>query len=486
MRILVVDDEENVRRGIETFFELRGARATGAADYESGLALALSGGFDAAIVDVRLGERDGLGILRAAREADPDLPVVMVSGHAGIPTALEAVRSGALDFLEKPLDQGRLEALLASLSDRAALKSRASGLEEAWLAEHVAGRGSRAMSAALSLAKRAAPSRLCVLIQGASGTGKELFARYAHLCSARSAGPFVAVNCAAIPAELFESELFGYRKGSFTGALADRGGFFQAASGGSLFLDEIGDLPLPLQSKLLRALEYGEIQRVGCAECEKADVRLIAATNADLRAAVERGAFREDLYFRLAQVDLRIPPLEERREDIPALARHFLRLACAGRPEPSGHAREFSPEALDFLASRRWKGNVRELKNLVERAAWLCESRVIGVGDLSALADSPAPGLGGAKARPAAESAEGPIWAPAPAEVEDGLDLGAWRIAALKEARAEFDRRYVKAVLEAHGGSVAKSAKALGILPNNLSRELRALGLGKKRGGEGA
>jgi len=420
---------------------------------------------------VRLGSQDGLGILKAVREAEPDLPVVMISGHADIRTALAAIRSGALDFLEKPLDQGRLEALLGSLSDRAGLRRRVSGLEDAWLEDHIAGKSSKPMSAALALAKRAAPSGLCVLVEGPSGSGKELFARYIHLCSARAGAPLVAMNCAAVPAELFESELFGYRKGSFTGAATDRDGFFQAASGGTLFLDEIGELPLALQAKLLRALEYGEVQRVGAAESEKVDVRVVAASNRGLKELVARGAFREDLYYRLAQIGVRLPSLEERQEDIPDLARHFLRSAGGAKDrDPGSGGRDFSSDAIEYLRSRAWKGNVRELKNLVERAAWLCESPVIGAAELAGLS-----GEADYRFSPSApeELRVSPMTGP--------FSLGEWPMAELRQARLEFDRRYIRAVLDAHGGSVSHSAKVLGLLPNNLSRELRALGLRRKR-----
>jgi DNA-binding NtrC family response regulator len=475
MKILITDDDENVRRSLASFFALRDIETAQAATYGEGLASARSGGLDAAMLDVRLADRDGLELLKELRAASPDLPVIMISGHADIRTALEAVRLGALDFLEKPVDQGRLEALISSLKDRSLLKRRVESLEETWLGEHIAGRESRPMSQAIQMAKKAARSRLCVLIRGASGSGKELFARYLHLASPRSNAPMVSVNCAAIPAELFESELFGHKKGAFTGALADRPGYFQAADSGSLFLDEIGELPLPLQSKLLRALEYGEIRRVGATETEKVDVRLIAATNRNLEEGIASGRFREDLYFRLAQVTLALPSLEERRQDIPALAEHFLASISGSRP-----GRRFSDEALDYLGSREWKGNVRELKNLVERSAWLCDSDPIRAEDLMDLDPGRAPEAQAARdaSPPAGEAcAEG-----GERNGTDGgmLELGPWPVGPLKEAREEFDRRYIAAALSAHSGSVSRTAKALALLPNNLSRELRALGLRRK------
>jgi len=473
MRTLVIDDEENVRKGLMGFLSLRGVEAEGAGTWSEGLALASSGRFDAALLDVRLGEEDGIALLKAILEAQPDLPVIMISGHADIRTALEAVKAGAVDFLEKPVDQERLEATVSALARRLALGDRVRGLEDAWLDEHVAGRNSPLMKEALALSRRAAASRLSVLIRGPSGSGKELFARYIHLCSPRSSSPMVAVNCAAIAPELFESALFGYRKGAFTGADRDREGFFQAASGGTRFLDEGGDLPAALQPKLLRALEYGEVQRVGSSAAERADVRVIAATNRDLEAAASTGAFREDLYFRLAQVSIRVPELSERAEDVPSLAAHFLAKASDGRAPKA-----LLPDALDYLAGRSFRGNVRELRNLMERAAFLIESPSISAEALEGLESqggSKAPSGPGRKRSVAASRERGAAGIAAARSIADEAAF-----LTLKEARTEFDRRYIERVLEANGGSVSKAAAALGILPNNLSRELRLLGIKRK------
>jgi DNA-binding NtrC family response regulator len=475
MRALVVDDEENVRKSLIAFLTLRDIEAEGAADYRSGLEAIRSGRFDAALVDVRLGQADGTELMKEMLEHDPELPVIMISGHADIRTALAAVRAGAADFMEKPVDQGRLEAVMANLARRADLKRRVRGLEEAWLEEHMAGRGSPAMAAALSLARKAAGSRLSVLIRGESGSGKELFARYIHLCSPRSSGPLVPVNCAAIPRELFESQLFGYRKGAFTGAAQDRDGLFQAAAGGTLFLDEVGDLPPELQPKLLRALEYGEIQRVGAGQPERADVRVIAASNRDLEAAAARGAFREDLYYRLAQVSIRVPSLAERAGDLIPLAEHFLR-------ESSGAGqgrRGFAPDALAYLEGRSYRGNVRELKNLVERAAALSDARLICAAELAALEGGASPTESTAPEPPASPRLVAEFRSDPSQACLKGL-LDDFPLLRLKEARVEFDRRYIAMVLEMHGGSVSKAAGLLGMLPNNLSREIRSLGLRRK------
>jgi DNA-binding NtrC family response regulator len=385
-----------------------------------------------------------------------------------------------MDFLEKPVDQGRLETTLSSLSRRLELRKKVHGLEDAWLEEHVAGRASAKMRDALKLARKAAASRLSILIRGSSGSGKELFARYIQMCSPRSSEPMVAVNCAAIAPELFESELFGHKKGAFTGADRDRDGFFQSASGGTLFLDEVGDLPPSLQPKLLRALEYGEIQRVGSAAAESADVRIIAATNRDLEARAASGAFREDLYFRLAQVSIVVPDLAERAEDIPSLAEHFMAKAAEGwtGAEDAGSRKILLPDAIAYLKAKPYRGNVRELRNLIERAAFLVESRSISAGDLEALEHM----TGFARVPPPDCAAGTPS-----AESSSGSSVRAIREAAasmpflgLKEARSEFDRRYISRVLEECGGSVSKAATVLGILPNNLSREIRLLGIKRK------
>ncbi len=485
MKILIVDDDDNLRDSLVSFFALRDIESQGAASYEEGLAACAGGSFDAALLDIRLADRDGIELLKEIKAREPELPVLMISGHADIKTALEAIRIGALDFLEKPLDQGRLEALIGSLKDRAELRLRAESLEDAWLEEHIVGRKSPAMRQAINLARRAATSSLCVLIQGPTGSGKELFARYVQLCSPRAKEALVAVNCAAIPSELFESELFGHKRGAFTGAGADRAGYFQAASGGTLFLDEIGEIPLALQAKLLRVLEYGEVQRLGSTETEKVNVRVIAATNLDLGERVRRGAFREDLFFRLAQVRLSLPPLEERREDLAELINHFIRTARDLRPEQGAEQRRLEPEAEAYLLGRAWKGNVRELKNLMERAAWLCDENPISLKTLSEIDSGSilSPSQGGASPVQPTQNIEGSgssrIFRPSQAEqnADSNFDLGRWPLGPLKDMRQEFDRRYIEAALEAHGGSVSKTAQALGLLPNNLSREIRNLGL---------
>jgi len=459
MRVLVLDDDDELRAELSTFLELSGheaLRASSLAEARPALARA-----DAALVDLFLGGESGMDLLAEA----PRPPVVVVSGRGGVAEAVAAVRAGAYDFLEKPVDPDRLLALLRNIEIAQRAERRADALRDDWLAEHAAFAPGSPFEAAAALARQAAATGLSVLISGPSGSGKEILASWVHRCSPRSQGPFVAVNCAAIQSELAESSLFGVRRGAFTGADADRPGWFQAADGGTLFLDEIGDIPLPVQAKLLRAAESGEVQRVGSARAEKADVRLVSATAADLPAAVREGRFRSDLYWRVAQAVVVVPPLRERRGDVGPIARRILQRLGGGalREAPS-----LSPGALAWLEARDWPGNVRELRALVERAAWalrVAELRdrvgIIHEADLAALTAEP-----GRAASPGA----------APPAAADGEPL-----LPLREAKAAFEKAYVERALAAAGGSVAKAAALLGLLPNNLSRKLRELGIAAAR-----
>lgn len=481
MRVLVVDDEENVLSGLTTFLSLRGIDNKGVALFAEALTELERGEYQAAFFDLRLGRHDGIELLTKALGLRPELQVVMISGNAEIEDALKAIRAGAVDFLEKPLDQTRLAALCESLAARAAQTISARGFEEDWLNEHFAGRSSMVMRELLALSRRTASSGLNVLLEGPSGSGKEVIARFIRLCSPRSRQPLITVNCAALPSELIESELFGYRKGAFSGAQSDRQGFFQAADGGTLFLDEIGEIPTQLQGKLLRALEYGEVQRVGSSDVERVNVRLVSATNRDLDKELAAGRFREDLFYRLAQVRLRLPALQERQEDIGSLADFFLgrcqagdaRLAQAQPGQASAAKRSFSEDAKRLLSSRSYRGNVRELKNIVERAYYLCPEGIIRYNELSQVIDQ-------GEVAQKAEMAKSPVLSANEApQAQAGLELGPFTLGHLRDARAEFERRYVQAVLSRHEGQVARSAECLGLLPNNLSRLIRDLGLRK-------
>ncbi|MBN1269596.1 MAG: sigma-54-dependent Fis family transcriptional regulator, partial [Kiritimatiellae bacterium] len=359
-RILVVDDERNIGATMTMIHEGAGYAVAAAASGPEALALLAAPGepFDLVYLDIQMPGMDGMEVLERLRAERPELAVVMISGHATVERAVEALKLGAVDFLEKGFSKARLLATTESVMERLRLRR-----ENADLRARVAGGGeilgtSEAIAAVREQIARVAPTPARVLITGESGTGKELAARAIHEGSPRAAGPFVRVNCAAIPEELIESELFGVTKGAYTGADRTREGRFTAADGGTLFLDEIGDMSLKTQTKVLRALQEGEFEKVGSKETERVDVRVIAATNKDLEAEVAAGRFREDLYYRLAVIPIRMPPLRARKEDVPLLAERFAAAYCAENGLPP---RRFAPATLERLARQSWPGNVREL-----------------------------------------------------------------------------------------------------------------------------
>ncbi|MCC7140450.1 MAG: sigma-54-dependent Fis family transcriptional regulator [Planctomycetes bacterium] len=384
-RLLIVEDEPNARAALGEVFSPRHSVRL-AEDFEAGLEALRNEHFDLVLTDVVLpGGKDGMDLLPEVRRLHPRTPVVVMTAYGTIEKAKRALRDGAYDFLEKPLDLPRLRLIVES-----ALRAREEGganegLREALARDGVWRKGfvgeSPAIQEVFRTVAKVAPTNATVLLLGESGTGKELVAEAIHAVSARSRGPFVKVNCAALSESLLESELFGHVKGAFTGAVADRPGRFEAADRGTLFLDEVGDIPLHTQVKLLRVLQHREIERVGDNRPVRVDVRLVAATNADLDALVKKGAFREDLYFRLKVVTVRLPPLRERRSDVRLLAEHFRRTYSErhGRTTTG-----FSPEALRVLGAYEFPGNVRELENVVEAAVVLTESPVIGVEALPA------------------------------------------------------------------------------------------------------
>ncbi|OGH56337.1 MAG: hypothetical protein A3G34_14485 [Candidatus Lindowbacteria bacterium RIFCSPLOWO2_12_FULL_62_27] len=441
-RILIVDDETGIRDSLSIGLEREGCEVAEAPDAEG--ALSVAGAFhpDLALVDVRLPGRDGLWVLQHLREAG--VPVVMISGNATLREAVEAVKQGAFDFLEKPLSIDKVLVTIHRALDYERIKTRVAILsEKAGPAEPVG--NSPVWSQALDTAERVAPTDAAVLLIGESGTGKELVAGWIHAHSARAEGAFVPVNMAAMPETLIESELFGHEKGAFTGAAATRKGKFELAAGGTLFLDEIGELPVALQPKLLRALESGEIQRLGGEGTRKTDARIIAATNRDLAAAVAAGKFREDLFFRLNVIPIRLPPLRDRGDDARLLADIFLENFCKRHRRP---LMRWTPEARDLLRRARWPGNVRELKNLCERLAILHE------GDIPA------------------------------AVVEDMLSFpaqsGTVGGAAEGELRAKLDKveaDILRETLAACGGNHTTAAQRLGISRSQLYRKLERLGI---------
>ncbi|NNC03013.1 sigma-54-dependent Fis family transcriptional regulator, partial [Corallococcus exiguus] len=375
--VLIVDDEKNILLTLSQSLQLAGYRTELASSGQVALDVVSARPVDAVLMDVKMPDMDGLTVLAKLTALKPDLPVIMMSGHGTIDTAVKATQLGARDFLEKPLARDRLlVALRNALKHQAAMEE----LEElrAQLGRFDMVGGGPAMQRIFSLIQRTAPSEGRVLITGENGTGKELIARALHQNSRRKGGPFVKLNCAAVPHDLIESELFGHEKGAFTGAVSVRRGKFELAHEGTLFLDEIGDMPAAMQSKLLRVLQEGELERVGGAETLKVDVRVIAATNKNLEKEIAAGRFREDLYYRINVVQIHSPPLRERREDLPDLIDTFLREACS---KNGRRPLALSPDALAVMSAYDYPGNVRELRNLVERLAILCEGPVVSRTD---------------------------------------------------------------------------------------------------------
>ncbi|MEQ9079401.1 MAG: sigma-54 dependent transcriptional regulator [Sandaracinaceae bacterium] len=453
--VLVIDDEKNIRRTLRMVLEGEGYEVDEAESAEVGLER-VGFGPDLVILDVRLPRMSGLEALTRIRETSPQLPVLMISGHASVAEAVQAVQSGATDFFEKPLDRDRVLVRVKNALEKRALEQEVRRLRADAERRYEMIGESAVMKALYRDIEKVAPTRGRVLITGESGTGKELIARALHRLSPRHDAPFVKVNCAAIPGELIESELFGYERGAFTGAQARRKGMFELADGGTLFLDEIGDMSLNAQAKVLRALQSGEITRVGSEKSIAVDVRVVAATNKDLEKAITDGEFREDLFFRLNVVPLRSPGLRERRDDIPALAAAFLRDFCA---ENGLKDKPIGPEVLERLQQKAWPGNVRELRNVVERMAILS-------GDVIEVEDLPADGkLARAAARESGDATPDPI------HDEDGRRL------TLREYRDRAERRYLVSTLEECEWNVSKAASMLGVERTNLHKKMRSLGV---------
>jgi two-component system, NtrC family, response regulator len=380
--ILLVDDDQSLRRVLEFQLQEDGYRVIAVPSGESAIQEFHAHGADVVITDVRMPTMDGVELLERLKAMQPDLPVIVLTAHGTIGSAVEAMKLGAFDYLTKPFTRDELRVSLSKALDVAALKA-----ENRRLREIVAERfsfssmiaGSRAMRGVIEMASRVAPTDTTVLLSGESGTGKELLAKAIHVNSERKRGPFVTINCAAIPEALIESELFGHRRGAFTGATTDKPGKFEAAETGTIFLDEVGELPFQMQVKLLRVLQEREIDKVGEPRPLKVNVRVIAATNRDLEKMMADGTFRDDLYYRLAVVPIRMPPLRERVDDVPFLVEHFLaeRGQAGGRPSPVVDREVYS--AFNLYG---WPGNIRELENVIERALVLDRDGVIGVDDL--------------------------------------------------------------------------------------------------------
>ncbi len=380
-RVLIVDDKASMVALLARVLGERFSVAT-AHDGDTAITKLAAGSFDVVVSDIKMPGKDGLEVLRAAKEIDPKIEVVLMTAYASVQNAVEAIRAGAYDYLPKPFDPDEAVVKVARAVDFKKLKDKADLLtkqvEERVGFENIVGR-SPAMQQVFTLLKKAAGLDLTVLVTGESGTGKELAARAIHHASARTGGPFVAVNCGALPADLIESELFGHAKGSFTGAATDKRGLVEEAEGGTLFLDEVGDLPLQLQVKLNRALQEREFRRVGETKDRKVETRFVAATNVDLKTGVAEGKFREDLFYRLHVFPVRLPPLRERKEDIPLLVGHVLERI---RARVGRGPQRITQGAMKALALYMWPGNVRELENAMERAAAVAEEEAIGLDDL--------------------------------------------------------------------------------------------------------
>lgn len=371
-RLLVIDDEKSIRNTLREILEYEKYVVDDAADGAEGLRLAGEQRYDVILCDIKMPRMDGIEVLEKLQEFC-DTPVVMISGHGTIETAVEAIRKGAYDYIAKPIDLNRLLITLRNALDRNNLVVEARILKRKIGASYEMIGESEAIKQIRQMIARVAVTDARVLITGGNGTGKELVARQLHALSNRASGPFVEVNCAAIPSELIESNLFGHEKGSFTSALKQHKGDFEQASGGTLFLDEIGDMSLSAQSKVLRALQESKITRVGGEKEIEVDVRIIAATNKNLKEEIKNRTFREDLYHRLSVIVIDVPPLSQRIDDIPLLVDHFITVFCAAQ----GKAKmEISPEAVVALQAAPWSGNIRELRNVVERLVILCEGSI--------------------------------------------------------------------------------------------------------------
>ncbi len=455
--ILIVDDEAGVRGSLLGILGDEGYAAEAVASGEACLDALERRRYDLVLLDVWLPGIDGLETLTRLRAAEPELPVIVISGHGTIETAVKAVRMGAQDFVEKPLSLEKTLVMVKNTLRQRRLEAENRALKEQVEHRFVMVGESLAMQRLRADIAQAAPSNGRVLIFGANGTGKELVARNIHAQSLRADGPFVEVNCAAIPEELIESELFGHVKGAFTGALLAKKGKFELADGGTLFLDEVGDMTLKTQAKVLRVLQESKMEPVGGTTTVTVDVRVIAATNKNLEDEIRQGRFREDLFFRLNVIPFRVPPLRERLEDVPLLARHFMTRVSA---EYGKRAKQLTPAALEVLMDLPWPGNVRELCNIVERLV------IMTAGDVIEARHIPGPLLTGGT---------GPA-EPPPAAAAAAVSLSS-DFPSLSEAREDFEKRYIWKKYQECGGNMSRTADILQVERSNLYRKMKAFGL---------
>lgn len=446
-KILLIDDDAVIRRTISDILSEAGYDVEAAKDAQSGLKLLKEDGISLVLLDLRLPDRDGLEVLEEV-SALPERPqVVIITAHAELPKAVQAVKQGAFDFLAKPLDMNVLLITVRNALEQDRMKREIRRLSEEAGSRHRLVGVSPAIREIYALVDKVAPTDASVLISGPSGAGKELVSHIIHIRSRRRDKPLVKINCAAVPETLLESELFGYEKGAFTGAASSKKGKLEAADGGTVFLDEIGDMSPATQSKLLRFLQEGELEKVGSAAHARVDVRVIAATNKDLSREIKEKRFREDLFYRLNEIPIRVPPLSERREDIALLAGYFLPLFCRenGLPEKT-----ISDAAILRLVKHNWRGNVRELKNTVKRLVLLLDRQNIEPQDIDQV-------LG--------------------MEFEPGEATLNEDIADLRKAREDFERKHIRKVLDSCKGNMTKAAEEMGIERSNLYKKVRQLGM---------
>jgi two-component system, NtrC family, nitrogen regulation response regulator NtrX len=449
-RILVIDDEAAIRDSLRMTLEYAGYDFVGAATGQEGLALAERDAPDIVLLDIKMPGMDGMEVLTRLRQMSETTPVVMISGHGTTSTAVEAIKRGAADFLDKPFEStDRLLVTISNVLEQGRLRDENKSLRKQADLRHQMIGESTALKQVMASVARAAPTNATVLIQGESGVGKELVARTIHNNSTRRRERFVQVNCAAIPEELIESELFGHEKGSFTGATEKQVGKFEQADRGTIFLDEVGDMSAKTQAKVLRVLQEGEVERLGSARTIKVDVRVIAATNKNLEEEIEKGHFREDLYFRLAVIPVSVPPLRERPEDVPFLVRHFMEYFSR---ENNTRPKRITPAALEALQRLRWKGNIRELRNTVERLIIMIPGDTIDVPDLGAFSRTPS-AASAAAAKPGVES--------------DQVKAGT-----LREFKDSAERAYLVAKLRENGWNISKTAEIIDTPRSNLYKKL--------------
>lgn len=453
--ILVIDDEEVLRKALDRYLKAQGYNVASFSDWQEGIDLLKRKSFDLLLVDLMLPGASGIDVIRKAREVQPGIVCIVMTGYGTIPSAVEAIRAGAYHYVTKPFDLDDIGSLVAKALEHVQLREEnrqlKRQLQSRYGFENIIG-GGPAMKEVFRLVEKIADTDSTVLVTGESGTGKELIARAVHYRSRRADKPFVAVNCAAIPEGLLESELFGHMKGAFTGAVANRPGKFELADRGTIFLDEIGDMSAKLQVKVLRALQERVIQPVGSSKSFEVDIRVIAATNQDLESAVSEGRFREDLYYRLNVIPIHLPPLRERREDIPILIRHFLEKY---NRENQKQVTGFSSEAMEVLGHYRWSGNVRELENLVERLV------VLKGGGLVQAEDLPTTFHNGKKAL-------------VPEEVsfpEEGIDL--------KGMVENFELQLIQKALDRSGGNKNRAAQLLRMNRTTLIEKLKKMNNGR-------